>query len=221
MSRKAAVRTFAALLTATLVPIAPSLASAASVQPGGFLTKNLIRNAGFDADACTDGYSALTPKKWKSAAGAPTVICWKGGEGSFPNLHDKHPRKHGANFAAGGDDAEVSNLTQTIKLKKYADAIDAGTVVGALSGYLGGFANQEDATTITVTWRDASGAALGATAIGPVTAADRHGKTGLWKRAAKQAVPAGTRSALITIEMDRTEGIYNDGYVDTVSLRLK
>jgi hypothetical protein len=34
-------------------------------------------------------------------------------------------------------------------------------------------------------------------------------------------VPAGARTALVTVRMTRQDGEYNDGYVDDISLTLR
>jgi hypothetical protein len=125
----------------------------------------------------------------------------------------------GANFFAGGN-MDPSAGSQTIDVLGAAAEIDAGRVTGTLSAYIGGFSTQEDAAQITATALAATGAGLGSVAIGPVTSAERGGVTALLPRTVSNAVPPGTRSIRIRMEMRRAQGTYNDGYVDNVSLTL-
>ena len=57
--------------------------------------------------------------------------------------------------------------------------------------------------------------------IGPVTAAHRGNVTVLLLRETDCLVPAGTRSALVTVAMTRANGTaMNEGYADLVELVL-
>jgi hypothetical protein len=49
---------------------------------------------------------------------------------------------------------------------------------------------------------------------------DRQGQTGLVYRATSGAVPAGTRTATILIQMTRFDFTYDDGYADSLALQL-
>ena len=51
-------------------------------------------------------------------------------------------------------------------------------------------------------------------------AAERLNTTGLVARRAQGLVPVGTRSIQVLIRLVRTEGTYNDGYVDDLLLVL-
>jgi hypothetical protein len=56
--------------------------------------------------------------------------------------------------------------------------------------------------------------------IGPVTTTNRGGRTLLLPRAASVAVPDLTRVIEVVITARRSEGVYNDGYADNLSLAL-
>ncbi len=73
---------------------------------------------------------------------------------------------------------------------------------------------------LTVTFRNAGAASIGSASIGPVTAADRANATGMLLRAAGGAVPVGTRTIDVVLQMTRLSGSYNDGYADDLSLVL-
>lgn len=67
--------------------------------------------------------------------------------------------------------------------------VDAGKATFALSGWLGGYADQADAVTVTATFLDANGTPVGTpAAIGPVTPAMRGNQT-------RSALDDGTRPA--------------------------
>ena len=119
-----------------------------------------------------------------------------------------------------------------------AAAIDSGAVTFNLSGFLGGWEDQGDNAVVRATFKDPNGNAikvgefcfdiglreicfdLFSVAIGPVTPGDRGNVTSLLFRSTSGAVPAGTRTIEVAMEMTREDGNDNDGYVDNVSLVL-
>ena len=94
----------------------------------------------------------------------------------------------------------------------------------SLSAYLGGKGSQSDAASVSVTFKSEAlgdGTELGSPlTVGPVTAGDRGNETTLLKREASAAVPAGARSAVVTITATGAKGAYINGYADNVSLVL-
>jgi hypothetical protein len=65
----------------------------------------------------------------------------------------------------------------------------------------GGYGGDGDNAKATLTFLNQSGAAVGTPiALGPVTPADRAGRTGMFPR----SVPAGARSARVTLDFART-----------------
>lgn len=113
-----------------------------------------------------------------------------------------------------------SSATQSDSLKAYSNLISSGRAKFKLSAYLGGFATQNDFATVTVTWKNAKGKALGHAKVGPVTEAQRRGVTGMLFRSKSGAVPKGAASAFITVRMVRKDGAYIDGYADNLSLTI-
>ena len=81
----------------------------------------------------------------------------------------------------------------------------------ALSGWLGGWAEQQDNAVLAVSFLDAAGNELGLATLGPVTPADRGGQTGLYFRSAAGQLPTGTASLQFTLSMERLGGGDNDG----------
>src|SRR5438094_871826 len=66
----------------------------------------------------------------------------------------------------------------------------------------------------------AAAAPPGTLASPAVTAADRHDTTALLARSVTGAVPPGTRAIGVRLDLVRTDGAYDDGYADNLSLTL-
>lgn len=197
---------------------AGSLMAAAAMAGAVQLNTNLLSNGTAEAgEGSPDGNTVLPVPKW-TTAGNFTVVLY--GAPAFPTLDGPGPAKRGLKFFSGGPDNGLSTMSRTLNLKPLAADIDTGTVKGNLSGYLGGYASQEDHADVAVTWIDATGAELGTTALQTVTATDRASTTGLLKRKTVGSVPSGTRSARVLVTMTRQSGAYNDGYADSLSLIL-
>jgi hypothetical protein len=146
-----------------------------------------------------------------------TVVQYDSPDG-YPTSSDPGPPNRGANFFAGGWTSEDTAASWTVDLNPLGSDIDAG-VSWTLTGWLGGYVQQEDSASVTASFRDGSGGELRATTIGPVTAADRGQATGLLERSSTGTVPPGSREVVVTLAATRAEG-YNDGYADNLSLVL-
>src|SRR5262249_22537271 len=66
----------------------------------------------------------------------------------------------------------------------------------------------------------ASATDLGSFTLGPELAADRPGGSSLIYDATSAFIPAGTTAIEIVVTSNRTDGSYNDGYLDNLSLTL-
>jgi len=189
--------------------------SDAAEASSGASSGNLIVNG--DAESGTgspDGTPVPTPG-WTSMGNATAIVY---GANQYPAAGDPGPPDRGKNFLVGGPSDAMSSLSQTDDVSRYAAAIDADHVTYTLSGWLGGFAGQEDNAVLTVTFQGSSGASLGTATIGPVTAEDRSMQTGLLLRTTTGKVPVGTRSVGVLLSLTRLEGTANDGYADDLSL---
>lgn len=144
-----------------------------------------------------------------------------GVSGGFPTIGtDIIPAPHGYNFFAGGV-AAASQAMQMITVTAGSGVIDAGSVKYDLSGDFGGYATDNDAAQLSIYFLDSSYLPLGSSVnIGNFHAAYRNNKTGLFSASAKGSVPVGTRYIQASLNMTRTNGTYNDGYVDNLSLVL-
>ena len=181
---------------------------------------NLIVNGNAETGpGSTDGTTLPVPNApgW-ALTGNFTVVQYNA-PGGFPLSTDPGPPARGSNYFAGGNNPS-SSAAQTINVAAGAATIDAGTTTYSLSGWLGGFSTQDDNATLTVTFRNAGATAIGSATIGPVTAADRGSATGMLLRNTAGAVPAGTRTIDVVLQLTRVSGTYNDGYADELSLVL-
>jgi len=188
------------------------------LTPAPAPAQNLLVNG--DAEAVpgsADGTTVVVPPGW-TTDGPFTEVAY--GAPEFLSTDDSASWNGGASFFAGGPDAATSAATQVVSVASDAAKIDAGSESATLSALLGGYLTQTDFATVTATFLNPAGAAVGTLAIGPVSPDDRQSATTLLSRSASAAVPAGTRSISVRIDATRNEGAFNDGYIDNVSLTL-
>ena len=198
-----------------------ALLAAALFSPHASAGSNLIVNSGAEAGAGSDsGSDVIAAPAWATAAGSNfTVVSYNDTNGG-PTLVSPGPVNRGLNYFAGGPDNSESSATQLIDLGFAAADIAAGHIRFTLSGWLGGYSGQNDHTLLSATWLDAGGQALGAVTLDSVFAPDRDSETGLLFSTLGGAVPVATRQVLITLDMLRTDGSYNDAYADELSFSL-
>ncbi len=179
---------------------------------------NVIVNPGAEIYKGTaDGNVIITPTGW-TANGDPTVDPYSGGDGVSASI--PQPPNSGKAFFTGGPDMQSTDLFQTIDLSSIGTAIDAKQVKFALSAYLGGYISQGDDATLFVNFQNAAKSFVSQVSLGPVTPADRNDNTGMLLRSLNGVVPSGARFAQVQIHFERTDGSYNDGYADNLSLVL-
>ncbi|MFG3494901.1 phosphoesterase [Streptomyces sp. NPDC047928] len=160
---------------------------------------------------------------WRVVDGAPALIAYSHG-GGYPTESDPGPAQRGSRFFSGGN-APRTALLQDVALPATGTtgqaAVDAGAVRYRIAAWLGGYAAQEDGARLSVEFRDAKGTPVALSVLGPVTAAERKGRTGLLERSAGSLVPPGARSARVLLVLTRTGGgTSNDGYADGITLTL-
>ncbi|HEX2987157.1 MAG TPA: hypothetical protein VHS06_03195 [Chloroflexota bacterium] len=194
-----------------------------SVMPAdGIFGSNLIVNgdaeAGRGALFEDESHEVIPPPGWRTTGKLTAVVYVE--SDAFPTPDSPGPANRGANFLAGGPDCDASSASQTIDVASGAAAIDGGKTTFVLDGYLGGYWDQEDSATLTATFRGADAKPLGSATLGPATVADRKGETGLFHYAKNGAVPVGTRSIEVVLNMVRANPYFNDGYADNLSLVL-
>jgi hypothetical protein len=91
----------------------------------------------------------------------------------------------------------------------------------ALTGWLGGWADQGDNALFYVQFLDESDNEIGNSVLGPVTPQDRNNQTGLMFRETDGFVPTGTRKLSFWLSMERIVSNDNDGYADNLSFVLR
>jgi hypothetical protein len=212
MARKHTAVLTAGMALVLLAPAAPASATTAV---------NIIKDSGAESakPIGTAGVTVVPVAQWTPIKGTGFTAV-KYGSPEFITKTGPGPKSRGHNFFSGGElGPSPAGATQVDSLKPYVSLIASGKAKFTLSGWFGGFADQRDYTTLTVTWRNAKGVAVGKpTVIGDVTPGQRKDVTGLVARSAKGAVPAAATQALLLIKMVRLDGGYDDGYADNLSL---
>jgi N-acetylneuraminic acid mutarotase len=178
---------------------------------------NLLVNGDAEASApASADVGMAAPLGW-TTSGNFTVAAY-GASDVFPSAGTATQAGGGARFFAGGPSTAASNACQTVDLSSRAADIDAGRQAATLSADLGGLGASPDDASVTATFLNSAGAALGTLTTGPGTPADRGSTVGLAHRSAGAPVPAGTRAVQVVITTARTDGTYDNGYADNVSL---
>jgi hypothetical protein len=181
---------------------------------------NLIKNGGADlGPAVSDASSVVSTIPNWTRTGSFTVVKY-GAPGGFPDAAVSQTIGGKTNFFAGGPSNPKSGATQVVNVTRYKAAIDAGKRTATLSGFLGGYSSQADALGVSATFLSATGQTLGVLKIGPVSATQRNNMTTLLPKSASKLVPKTTRSILVKLTAARTSGSYNDGYADSLALKL-
>lgn len=197
-------------LSVTALAAAP-VASAAT-------SGNLLVNGDGSAGLCSSsGYEGMTIPGWTITSGAPNVTCYSN-TGGFPDSTVPGAQP-GQGMFTGGTHGNAS-MTQTVDVSAAASTIDAGTATYNLSGWLGGWSKQNDRADVVATFLNASGASVGSSQIGPVTATDRKNTTEFLSRSASGTIPAGTRSIKVDVNFIWTAGGTTDAYAEHLSLTV-
>jgi hypothetical protein len=180
-------------------------------------TPNLITNPGAEDGPGGTGGPVPSIPGWHVLDGEATVIRYDAG-GGYPGPNDPGSSQRGRQFFAGGN-VPRTRLAQDIVLPD-PSGIDRGRARFSFSGWLGGYAGQQDGARLSLEFRNRSGNPTGLVVLGPATAADRGDLTGFVERRATGTVPPYTRWARIVLLFTRSGGTSNDGYADELSLTL-
>lgn len=195
---------------------------AANVEAVCTIGSNLILNGDAETDSALAGSgSDHDLSNWDTETGSFTVVRYTTG-GGFPTVSDPGPASRGTFFFAGGPISNVtSGGTQVINVADCATNIDANRQPYDVSGFFGGFQNNLETATLTLTFKNNANVSLGSTSIGNVTANDRGQSTALLQRSTNGIIPSGTRTVEVTLSMSPSPpGTYNDGYADNLSFVL-
>jgi hypothetical protein len=191
-----------------LISLALSAASSGARVPSG----NLLENPGAEQSG------APTPH-WNPLGSSFILVDY--GTGAYPSRAIGDGIGGGCAFFTGGQQASVT-ARQDINLSQIPEITSPG-VTATLSGDLGGFETQEDNARVEVTY-EAAGNPVGSLTIGPVTAAERGGRTGFVARRASAQVPPSADLARVTVTLTRvgagSGSEDNDGYADNLGFTL-
>jgi uncharacterized protein (TIGR03437 family) len=202
-----------AALAAALIPIA-------NAQIFG---SNIIVNSGAESGAGGDGTSQVANVPGWSGTGGCDVYTYATAYSNVSAIKptDIVPRGTGNNYFAGGIQPLSCTFTQGIDLSSGGPTFDAGTVTFAASAYLGGFGSDGDNATLGVVFEDGSGNQLSSLTLGPVGPSDRaNQQSGLYLQRQIGQIPVGTRSAVLTLNMNWVNGANNEAFADNLALVL-
>ena len=205
-------------VTLTIKDVGGTTAKATGqVTTGATVGANLLVDPGAESIAGADGSSSIaTPPGW-TTTGQLGAVSYAAGNG-FPGQDTPGPTSRGSNFFSGGNVAS-STASQTISLS--GTNVASGNVSAQLSGWLGGYADKGDASTLTATFVNAGGTSLATITLGPVTPAQRGNNTEfLFVQSPTTAIPAAATSVIVTLTATRASGVTNDGYADNLSFNL-
>lgn len=195
--------THTALHYAAALALSLGLGALAPVHAAATLGQNLIVNG--DAEAGTAG--------WTGFDGYDTFQSVDYGN-NWVKPSEPGPADRGLKMFAGVG-AQSAGF-QTLEL---------GDLGGAplryeLSGWLGGWLEQQDNALLYVSFLDVTGHEIGFAAIGPVMPGDRNNQTGLFYRESAGLLPAGVSSLMFSLSVERLSGGDSDGYADNLSFVL-
>jgi hypothetical protein len=210
-------RHWLAALAVSVVTLAFSLA-ATQAHAG----PNLILNPGAeDGDGSISGGELEVIPHWINPNDSSFTVVQYNADNGGPTIASPGPLDRGSNYFSGGPENAESSITQRIDLSFAAALIYQGNVGFTLSGWLGGYASQDDHTLLSASWFDADGAQAGETVtLDTVFAAERNSVTGLAFHTLSGLVPQYATQVMITLDMIRTEGSYNDASADNLSFTL-
>jgi hypothetical protein len=207
-----------ALALLALLALLATAGTAVAALPAG----NIVQNGNAEAGpASTNQTDAPPPAGWQQIPNFTTIAY---GSAGFPSLADSTQIGGGRNFFSGGPDAgfgPASGVVQDIDLSPFAADLDGPNVTATLSADLGGSgAHPDSASAVVVFLDEASSTGTGAVGLEAVTPEDRGNQTGFVHRTGCARLNPGTRRAHVQITSSNSDGGYNDGYADNVTVTL-
>ncbi|MDN3544915.1 PEP-CTERM sorting domain-containing protein [Kinneretia asaccharophila] len=179
------------------------LGLAVSASHAGIYGQNLIVNG--DAEQGTAGWNVFDDYSFIQSVSYGN---------NWVKPSEPGPKDRGAKMFTGLGEKAVA--WQSLDLGQYSRAGDRYS----LSGWLGGWQAQGDNAKLYVSFLNDLGNELGFSEIGPVSAADRGNKTGLFYREASGLLPEQTYTLQFWLSMERLGGGDNDGYADNLKFSL-
>jgi hypothetical protein len=145
-----------------------------------------------------------------------------GAQGGFPDRKSPGPVNRGKNFFVGGPGSkdDQTSASQVIDVNPLSATIKRDKSHYSFSACLGGYGTQGDTAYVTASFQDGNGQVLAIAKIGPVSPAERKGKTGLSLRTKSGLTPSRTTRIVVMMVSNRVDGPYHDGSIDNVVLKL-
>ncbi|AFY51246.1 hypothetical protein Nos7524_5534 [Nostoc sp. PCC 7524] len=137
---------------------------------------------------------------------------------TLPAVGVPGPSNRGQNLFFGGASRASSSASQDMDVNSLASVIDTGKAAFDLSGWLGGYDDDDDSATLNITFLDQTNQSLGIASISAPNAAERNNVTGLFLRETNGFVPVGTRQINVVLNANHAGGRVNDSYADNLSL---
>ncbi|MFH0518661.1 RNA polymerase sigma factor [Streptomyces sp. M41] len=194
----------------------PVSAKPAPASPTLTPTGNLIANSGAEVGSCSVyGEDSMDIPGWQTVSGSPVPLCY-----GFGNMTTSEgPQDSGlpgqAYFAGGLVDYAV--LTQSIPLPSRPSG---ATVSYTLSGWLGGWAYEEEHAGLTADFFAADGSILHTADLAPVSDAARGNQNGFRQQTVTAAVPADAESVTLTLTFTGSGDNFNDGAAEDLHFSL-
>ncbi len=137
---------------------------------------------------------------------------------TLPGVDVIGPSNRGQNLFFGGASRASSSASQSIDVTSLSSVVDAGKGAFDLSGWLGGYATDEDIASLNITFLDRANQSISTASIFAPTSAQRNNITGLFFQSTKGYVPVGTRQIDVILNAAYARGRVNDSYADNLSL---
>ncbi len=191
-------------------------------EAGAAFNVNLLTNGNAESGvlvANVGGFGMYSTPGWTNIAGNFEAETYSGG--TPPNINPASPGPvDRGNLLFYGGNAALTVATQNLNVSDVASAIDAGIARVNLSGFFGGYADQDDNARLSLTFLGSNGNFLGADTIGGVLAADRNNISGLLFRSSSDLLMTGTRTIQATLTFTRFAGTFNNGAADNLDINL-
>ncbi|AQT69764.1 FecR protein [Anaerohalosphaera lusitana] len=189
--------------------------------------QNLIVNGDFEQDegmvSAAQLHENMHISGWEddSQAIAVNYKLFETNEFRVPDLSEEVlPPNRGNNFFHS---LHNSTISQNIDISKLFYYVDHGAVSYDLSGWLGGWEDQDNPVELKLTFLDSNGNPLGKSQIGPVEPTERNNQTGFVRREKTGTLPFNCRTILVELQgrqLSSDDSDAADSYADNLSLVL-
>lgn len=174
---------------------------------------NLLANPGAEAGSASDDGSAVAIPNWNTFAGFTAV---KYGSDGFPGTDEAARIGGGANFFAGGGEADSSRAIQKIDVSRWSNLIDGKKLRLKAKVWQAGFEDQEDNGQLRVQFLNDKGKLIGTMRLRKVAGTNLEFE----RVQGIKDVPEGTRAIRVLLVANRVTGSFADAYFDNIEVKL-